>query len=216
MRYLAPGYINLAISCNTTAVVAKLQSFPIVARNVPLRQECGSNMAHTLNCHSCTSPKKSRNLSLANSGSASSSPIKCVHAPLENKDLDIAGLCWLAFCLAPRQSTCCWMTKVPILCSLTLEWKKNKQKNFYGRSAVSPTCFVFVSHMLPFLWQMELSKEVKDDAVQLCGSGVMRPGASAAWQQEPGDTTGPQMWPAGRSEKLPADTQPRVLWKRRA
>lgn len=67
--------------------------------------------------------------------------------------------------------------------------KKNKQKNFYGRSVVSPTCFVFVSHMLPFLWQMELSKEVKDDAVQLCGSGVMRPGASAAWQQEPGDRT---------------------------
>lgn len=67
--------------------------------------------------------------------------------------------------------------------------------------------------MLPFLWQMELSKEVKDDAVQLCGSGVMRPGASAAWQQEPRDTTGPQIWPGGRSERLPADRQPWALQK---
>lgn len=94
-----------------------------------------------------------------------------------------------------------------------LSERKTNKKTFMAVLPFPPTCFVFVSHMLPFLWQMELSKEVKDDAVQLCGSGVMRPGASAAWQQEPGDATGPQIWPAGRSEKLPADSQPWALPK---
>lgn len=84
-------------------------------------------------------------------------------------------------------------------------WVKQK-KIFYGHFAISPSCFVFVSHMLPFLWQMELSKEVKDDAVQLCGSGVMKPGAFMAWQQEPRDTAGPLIWPRRTEQKLPSSS----------
>lgn len=134
--------------------------------------------------------------------------------------VECAGLCRLPFSLAPRQSTCCWITHLPFLRSAwPLSQTKQQKKIFYGHFAISPSCFVFVSHTLPFLWQMELSKEVKDDAVQLCGSGVMRPGASTAWQQEPRDTAGPLIRSRRTEQKLPASSSPSrtektSLWSR--
>lgn len=48
----------------------------------------------------------------------------------------------------------------------------SKLKNLLWPLCWVPIMFCFCSlRMLPFLWQMDLSKEVKDDAVQLCGSG---------------------------------------------